>query len=140
MGWKKAILVLAVIIVIAVAGLFSYLYMSKPEPLPELDSRSTELFAALYSGGIDDALVDVTDSGVKVAYELPAGMDSAVSAYFTFGAAARISPESKDVVITIFQNQKPSTQFTASVSDISSFLDKKLSGIEFSKRVKTENL
>ncbi len=140
MGWKKAVLVLAVLLVIVVAGVFSYLYISKPVSLPELDSRSTELFAALYSGGIDDALVDVTDSSVQVAYELPAGMGTDVSAYFTFGAAARVSPVSKSVVVTVFENQKPSAKFSASMPDILSLLDKKHSSAEFSKKVKTEKL
>ncbi len=140
MGWKKAILVVGVLLVIVVAGVFSYLYMSKPEPLPELDSRSTELFAALYSGGIDDALVDVTDSSVRIAYSAPSGMTADASAYFTFGAAARVSPISKEVVVTVFEGDKPSAQFTASMPDILSFLDKKLSSTEFSKKVKTEKL
>ena len=109
-GRKIGVLVAAVLLV----GVAYLAFVPPPTATPE----NEELYSALQSAGIEDALVDVTDDRVLVRYERPAGYDVRATNYLVLGAAAEAAPYTERVVVECYEGSTRVERVSANTGDV----------------------
>lgn len=109
-GRKIGILVAAILLV----GL-AYLALVPP---PTATPENEELYSALQSAGIEDALVDVTDDRVLVRYERPEGYDVRATNYLVMGAAVEAAPYTERVVVESYDGSTRLERISANTGDV----------------------
>ena len=138
--WVIALLVFLGLIVLAAAVLGYFAYLGSQDDSIQVNEKNTDLYAALVAAGIKDAVVDITDERVLVSYNLPKMDDKENYVYFTIGAAYKLSPNSKKVIITEFSDLKPFEEVTISMDDVKEFAADKLSEEEFVAKWKVSKI
>ena len=114
-GRKIGVLVAAVLLV----GVAYLTFVPPPTATPE----NEELYSALQSAGIEDALVDVTDDRVLVRYERPAGYDVRATNYLVLGAAAEAAPYTERVVVECYEGSTRVERVSANTGDVLAIVD-----------------
>lgn len=109
-GRKIGVLVAAVLLV----GVAYLAFVPPPTATPE----NEELYSALQSAGIEDALVDVTDDRVLVRYDRPAGYDVRATNYLVLGAAAEAAPYTERVVVECYEGSTRVERVSANTGDV----------------------
>jgi hypothetical protein len=107
---------------------------------PDFKSQNTNLFAALYAGGIEDPFVDVDAERAYVAYELPSGADSDTMQRFAVGAAANAAPDVGKIVVVQYVGGTPSVSWTVQMSDFKEFMNAKITGEMLESRIEKKTL
>jgi len=90
---NEKIAIPAIIAIVAIA-LFILYHPSQPETEITPNPLNTELYAALVSIGIENAVVDITPERAFVRYNLPENMSKESVNYYIIGAAAAITNSS----------------------------------------------
>ena len=133
------ILILAILL-ISVSVYFSHYFrepikeQERPEaPKPvsiELREENTQLYSLLYEMGLNP-LVDVTEERVLVRYNLPEGMNEETY-YRVLAYSARVSPNSKEIIVQIYKDYSPYLEVRANTQDVLSWIEGKISRDELS--------
>jgi len=135
---KKIVIPIAVTAVLAIA-LYILSLPSQPEPEIIPNPLNTELYLALTSVGIEDAIVDITDERALVRYNLPENMSKESVNYYIMGAAAAITNSSK-IVIQVYENFTPLEEIVVSTEDVLAFMNETITYEEFEKRIEIKSL
>ena len=130
---KKIVIPITVIAVLAIALCILSL-PSQPEPEIIPNPLNTELYLALASVGIEDAVVDITPERALVRYNLPENMSKESVNYYIMGAAAAITNSSK-IVIQVYENFTPLEEVIVSTEDVLAFMNETITYEEFEKRI-----
>jgi len=135
---KKIVIPIAVIAVLAIA-LYILSLPSQPEPEIIPNPLNTELYIALTSVGIEDAVVDITPERALVRYNLPENMSKESVNYYIMGAAAAITNSSK-IVIQVYENFTPLEEVVVNTDDVLAFMNETITYEEFEKRIEIKSL
>lgn len=135
---KKIVIPIAVIAVLAIA-LYILSLPSQPEPEIIPNPLNTELYIALASVGIEDAVVDITPERALVRYNLPENMSKESVNYYIMGAAAAITNSSK-IVIQVYENFTPLEEVVVNTDDVLAFMNETITYEEFEKRIEIKSL
>ncbi len=130
MKLKRMHIAFAVVAVLAVIAIGAFLWITSPPTLVEYSdpvsveerSQNTGLMAALFSGGINDSLVDIDAERTYVAYALPGGTDADTMQRFVVGAAANAAPDTGKIVALQYVNDIPSVVWTVQLADFKAFM------------------
>ncbi|MFH0713328.1 MAG: hypothetical protein V1722_02220 [Candidatus Micrarchaeota archaeon] len=131
---KKIVIGIVVIIVLAILVINFW-------PVPQelsANEKNSEIYSALVASGIEDAVVDVTQNQVIVAYELPANIDKDASQFFVMGTVAASTPEVENLKIETHSGQTVET-VTVKIKDVTDFLGGRLSEPAFRAKMTIAN-
>lgn len=103
------------VIVVGLVVVFGYLAFVPPE---SASPANEELYSALSSAGIEDAMVDVSEDRVLVRYELPPGYDLEATDYLVLGAAAASAPHTERLVVESYDGSMRLRRVTANTGDV----------------------
>jgi aspartate 1-decarboxylase len=134
---RKIIIPLALLALIIVV--LGYVAL-KPAPVVEVKAENVRLYSALANMGIEDAVVDVTQDKVLVRYNLPANMDMDTVSYYVMGAAAQAAPDSKEIILQVYEDMQPVKEVTVNTSDVISFINERMTLTDFQAVIKTSSL
>lgn len=128
------------ITVIAILAISSYILSlpSQPEPVTPYP-LNTELYLALASVGIEDAVVDITEERALIRYNLPENMSKEAVNYYIMGAAATITNSSK-ILIQVYENFTPLEEVIVSTEDVLAFMNGTITYEELEKRIEIKSL
>ncbi len=136
----KFFIALLIIIVVILGGLVAYALTrgGSPEEPVQVNELNTNVYVALNSGGIPDALVDITPERAFVRYNLPDGMNEEVSWTYTLTMLSIIAPEVDQAVVEIYEDLVPKTRVTTKMADLLALADGLIDSEEFSDRATIE--
>lgn len=136
----KILVALIIIIVLVIVGLFTYslIRAGSPEDLVRVNELNTKVYIALNSGGIPDAVVDITSERAFVRFNLPDGMDEEVSWTYTLTMLSIITPEVEQAVVEVYKDFVPQTRVTSKMADLLALADGLIDSEEFGDRTKIE--
>ncbi len=142
---KILIAVIVVIAVIAVGAYFFLFSSSGPVELPvDLEAQQAEqntgLYAALYSGGIQDPFVNIDETQAYVAYELPDGFDSDSMQKFVLGEAASAAPNSPKLVAVQYENEVAKSMWTVDTPAYDDWIAGKITDEQFDAKIEKKAL
>lgn len=109
---KRTIVLLTIVGIALTVGYLAFVPPKTAKP------ENEELYSALASAGIDEALVDVTDDIALVRYNLPEGRDEEAVTYFVLGAAAGAAPHTGKIIVQSYSDSTPISEVTANTGDI----------------------
>lgn len=144
-GATKAVIALVFLVAVGAA----YFLLSGPtggtvyvdQVSVDTRSQNANLLAALYSGGIVDPLVDVTEERVYVAYDLPDGADPETMQRFVIGSAADTAPTSGQVMALQYVGGAPRLLWTVQMADFVALMNGQLANAEqFEAKVQKQSL
>ena len=133
---NEKIAIPAIIAIVAIA-LFILYHPSQLETEITPNPLNTELYAALVSIGIENAVVDITPERAFVRYNLPENMRKVN--YYIMGAAAAITNSSK-IVIQVYENFTPLEEVVVNTDDVLAFMNETITYEEFEKRIEIKSL
>jgi hypothetical protein len=105
--------------------------------------KNQDIFDALALAGLDEAVVQVSGERVLVAYNQPPIMsdeDVTVAWFYVLGAAARVAPQSKSIVITTSSAGEPLYRVTAKTADVQDYIGRQISGRTLATKLKVEDV
>ena len=136
---KKKTIILVIIAIILLIALFILSFSTQPESEITPNPLNTELYLALASVGIEDAVVDITPERALVRYNLPENMSKESVNYYIMGAAAAITNSSK-IVIQVYESFTPLEEVIVSIEDVLAFMNETITYEEFEKRIEIKSL
>ncbi|RLI85044.1 MAG: hypothetical protein DRO98_07650 [Archaeoglobales archaeon] len=137
---KKKVAISITVIAILAISLYILSLPLLPEPEITTNPLNTELYLALASVGIEDAVVDITDERALIRYNLPENMSKESVNYYIMGAAATIAPNSSKIVIQVYENFTPVEEVVVSTEDVLTFMNETITHEEFEKRIEVRSL
>jgi len=128
------------IVAFALIAFFILSLLTQPEPEITPNPLNTELYSALASAGIEDAVVDITPERALIRYNLPENMSKESANYYIMGAAATITPNSSKIVIQVYEDFEPLEEVVANTEDVLAFIDGAITYEELEKRIEIRSL
>jgi len=133
---------LKLMVLVAFLLILSLYFLSLESEKPEITPNplNIELYAALASVGIEDAVVDITQERALIRYNLPENMSKESVNYYIMGAAATIAPNSSKIVIQVYGNFEPLEEIVVKTEDVLAFMNETITYEELEKRIEIRSL
>ena len=97
------IIVLVAVLIVVLAGVGLWLVPLEREE-PPIEPRNTAIYMYLKDGGLDNALVDVTNESVLVIYELPENAQELQTFFYVLGAVYHLEPTTSKIELVQLKN------------------------------------
>lgn len=104
------------------------------------DPVATEIAADLAEGGIEDALVDVTDERALVRYDPPSDMNTEESWLVVLDSLQANAVDSELAVLQVYDTGDPRQEVEADMADVEAYFDARISWDEFRNRMSVRNV
>jgi len=133
---------LKLMVLVAFLLILSLYFLSLESEKPEITPNplNIELYAALASVGIEDAVVDITQERALIRYNLPENMSKESVNYYIMGAAATIAPNSSKIVIQVYGSFEPLEEIVVKTEDVLAFMNETITYEELEKRIEIRSL
>ena len=101
----------------------------------ELNEKNSDIYSLLVAADIENAFVDVTREQVIVSYDIPENIGKEASWYYIMGAVAGVAPDSEELKIQSFVNDKPGEEVTVRIKHIRDYLEGNITDSDFKSKL-----
>lgn len=111
-----------VLAIVAIAIILIVMVLATNQPQEErpaiADKTNTEVFSALFKGGITSSNTIVEGDTVKVTYQLPPGMEKEKAELYILGSLSTLIPNKQKIIISSFLGKSLLGSIEVSMSDV----------------------